>query len=237
MIFVSYSHRDEKWRQGFEIISKPLSRSESIGFWSDKNLQAGEWEPQLESAIDKVQQNRFEFEWPPLPTARPYFCFPNRRSNSSQSRLSCSANSRYAFTVRPFSNPPIGRGASSVCRVLLDMLCAPLSASPFPPAPLGFVAAVAQCHRRTRHRSVVFSTRPSKSNRHTPDASHSGVEVSHFIWPGDFAPKCSNFSKNHLQLLLTSQKIFLHSRISLLMKTAEGGDRPAQRRPVCRCAI
>jgi len=51
MIFVSYSHADEKWRQRFEVISKPLSRSEGIKFWSDRNLKAGEWEPQIEQAI------------------------------------------------------------------------------------------------------------------------------------------------------------------------------------------
>lgn len=48
MIFVSYSHADEKWRQRFEIISKPLSRSEGVEFWSDRKLKAGEWEVQLE---------------------------------------------------------------------------------------------------------------------------------------------------------------------------------------------
>lgn len=51
MIFVSYSHADEKWRQRFELISKPLSRSEGIKFWSDRNLKTGEWEPQIEQAI------------------------------------------------------------------------------------------------------------------------------------------------------------------------------------------
>jgi hypothetical protein len=51
MIFVSYSHADEKWRKGFEIISKPLSRSEGMRFWSDRDLKAGEWEPQIENAM------------------------------------------------------------------------------------------------------------------------------------------------------------------------------------------
>jgi hypothetical protein len=52
MIFVSYSHADEKWRKRFEIISKPLSRSEGMRFWSDRDLKAGEWEPQLERAME-----------------------------------------------------------------------------------------------------------------------------------------------------------------------------------------
>lgn len=51
MIFVSYSHADEKWRKRFEIISKPLSRSEGMRFWSDRNLKAGEWEPQIKNAM------------------------------------------------------------------------------------------------------------------------------------------------------------------------------------------
>ena len=54
MIFVSYSHADEKWRKEFEIISKPLSRLERIKFRSDRNLKAGEWEPQLESAMKEA---------------------------------------------------------------------------------------------------------------------------------------------------------------------------------------
>jgi len=51
MIFVSFSHADEKWRKRFEIMSKPLSRSEGIRFWSDRDIQAGEWEKQIEKAM------------------------------------------------------------------------------------------------------------------------------------------------------------------------------------------
>jgi hypothetical protein len=51
MIFVSYSHADEKWRKRFETILKPLSRSEGIRFWSDRDIKAGEWEPQIEKAM------------------------------------------------------------------------------------------------------------------------------------------------------------------------------------------
>ena len=51
VIFVSYSHRDETWRERFEIQSKPLSRTESVRFWSDKNIKAGEWEAQIEEAM------------------------------------------------------------------------------------------------------------------------------------------------------------------------------------------
>lgn len=52
MIFVCYSNDDERWRKQFATISKPLSRSEGIRFWSDKDLKAGEWEPQIEQAME-----------------------------------------------------------------------------------------------------------------------------------------------------------------------------------------
>jgi hypothetical protein len=51
MIFVSYSHGDEAWRKRFEIMSKPLARAESMLFWSDRDIRAGEWEPQIERAM------------------------------------------------------------------------------------------------------------------------------------------------------------------------------------------
>jgi len=51
MIFVSYSHQDETWRKRFEIMSKPLSRAESMRFWSDKDIKAGEWEKQIKTAM------------------------------------------------------------------------------------------------------------------------------------------------------------------------------------------
>jgi TIR domain len=55
MIFVSYSHPDEQWRQRFETISKPMSRETQIEFWSDKKLKAGKWEKQIEAAKQKAQ--------------------------------------------------------------------------------------------------------------------------------------------------------------------------------------
>jgi hypothetical protein len=51
MIFVSYSHQDEAWRRRFETMAKPLSRAESVVFWSDRNIKAGEWEKQIEAAM------------------------------------------------------------------------------------------------------------------------------------------------------------------------------------------
>jgi hypothetical protein len=51
MIFISYSHADEAWRKRFETMAKPLSRAESLRFWSDRDLKAGEWEKQIEAAM------------------------------------------------------------------------------------------------------------------------------------------------------------------------------------------
>src|SRR5215472_10273203 len=51
MIFVSYSHADEAWRKRFETMARPLSRAESMRFWSDRDIKAGEWEKQIEAAM------------------------------------------------------------------------------------------------------------------------------------------------------------------------------------------
>ncbi len=51
IIFVCYSRADEDWRKRFEIISKPLSRSVGMKFWSDNDVKAGEWEPQISQAM------------------------------------------------------------------------------------------------------------------------------------------------------------------------------------------
>jgi hypothetical protein len=55
MIFVSYSHNDKRWKERFETISKPLSRSEKIEFWSDENLKAAEWDPQIEQTMKRAE--------------------------------------------------------------------------------------------------------------------------------------------------------------------------------------
>jgi TIR domain len=55
MIFVSYSHADEKWREGFELISKPMSRAIEIEFWSDKKIGAGTWETHIEAAMNRAE--------------------------------------------------------------------------------------------------------------------------------------------------------------------------------------
>jgi len=55
MIFVSYSHADETWRERFETMSKPMSLAIAIEFWSDKRLKAGKWEEQITAAMHKAE--------------------------------------------------------------------------------------------------------------------------------------------------------------------------------------
>ncbi len=55
MIFVSYSHTDERWRKRFGMMSKPLSRVIPMEFWSDRQLKAGEWDKQIKAAMAKAE--------------------------------------------------------------------------------------------------------------------------------------------------------------------------------------
>jgi hypothetical protein len=54
MIFVCYSHQDEAWRKRFEKISKPLARAEKMKFWSDRDIEAGDWERQIDAAMKEA---------------------------------------------------------------------------------------------------------------------------------------------------------------------------------------
>lgn len=52
-IFISYSHRDDKFRQRLEIHLKSLTSN--ISFWSDVRLEAGEdWEIQIHTAMNQA---------------------------------------------------------------------------------------------------------------------------------------------------------------------------------------
>jgi hypothetical protein len=55
MIFVSYSHEDDKWRERFLKMSSPLVRYWDIEFWSDKKIKAGEdWHEKICSAMSRA---------------------------------------------------------------------------------------------------------------------------------------------------------------------------------------
>jgi hypothetical protein len=40
-VFISYSHKDEKWLAEFQIHLKPYARNNSISGWSDEQITPG----------------------------------------------------------------------------------------------------------------------------------------------------------------------------------------------------
>jgi NTP pyrophosphatase (non-canonical NTP hydrolase) len=54
IIFVSYSHKDDQWRERLETMLKPLIRGKTISLWSDKQIRAGQlWKNEIESALSR----------------------------------------------------------------------------------------------------------------------------------------------------------------------------------------
>jgi TIR domain len=55
-VFISYSHKDTKWRKELEIYLKPYLRDASIISWSDKQIQAGsEWFAEINTALTSTK--------------------------------------------------------------------------------------------------------------------------------------------------------------------------------------
>jgi hypothetical protein len=53
MVFVSYSHADEKWHERFILMAKPLKRFTDINVWSDKQIAAGNnWRNEIDKALN-----------------------------------------------------------------------------------------------------------------------------------------------------------------------------------------
>lgn len=51
-IFISYSHKDKKWQERFQLHLKPLLRNTAIVSWDDTGISLGErWEDEIEQAI------------------------------------------------------------------------------------------------------------------------------------------------------------------------------------------
>ena len=51
-VFISYSHKDTKWREDLEIHLKPHLRDGSIKSWSDKQISPGsQWFSEIHSAL------------------------------------------------------------------------------------------------------------------------------------------------------------------------------------------
>jgi TIR domain len=51
-VFISYSHKDKRWRDELDTHLKPHLRAGSITSWSDKQIAPGsQWLPAIESAL------------------------------------------------------------------------------------------------------------------------------------------------------------------------------------------
>ena len=55
LIFVSYSHRDEKWLDRLRVNLRPLLKDREISPWDDHEIQPGrDWKSEIESALDQA---------------------------------------------------------------------------------------------------------------------------------------------------------------------------------------
>ncbi len=55
-IFISYSHKDQKWLEKLQIILKPLVRDNKVSLWDDTKIQVGtEWKKEIEEAITRAR--------------------------------------------------------------------------------------------------------------------------------------------------------------------------------------
>ena len=52
-VFISYSHKDEKWLERLQVHLKPLERDKRIDRWDDTRIQAGaDWHEEIREALD-----------------------------------------------------------------------------------------------------------------------------------------------------------------------------------------
>lgn len=55
-VFISYSHKDEKWMSKFSTHLKILQQSDRLEVWSDKTIEAGEnWQQRIDEAIARAR--------------------------------------------------------------------------------------------------------------------------------------------------------------------------------------
>ena len=54
-VFVSYSHKDEKWLERVQVHLKPLARNGKLELWDDTRLRGGEgWRHEIKVAMDRA---------------------------------------------------------------------------------------------------------------------------------------------------------------------------------------
>lgn len=55
-IFISYSHKDEDYKDELKTHLKPLERMQRISIWDDRAIDAGdEWHPQIMNALEDAE--------------------------------------------------------------------------------------------------------------------------------------------------------------------------------------
>jgi len=55
-VFISYSHKDEEWKDKLVTHLSVLEKEERLSFWTDRDIQAGDdWFPEIEKAIESAQ--------------------------------------------------------------------------------------------------------------------------------------------------------------------------------------
>jgi TIR domain len=55
-VFISYSHKDKKWRELFQASLKPLIRANQFSVWDDTQIKAGDvWRDEIKKALSSAR--------------------------------------------------------------------------------------------------------------------------------------------------------------------------------------